>query len=50
MSHTSPEVDCNCDNQVFIRWDQEGEIKRCVECGRTWAYANDDAEAKEIAG
>ena len=50
MSDLSPEIDCNCDRQVFVRWDQEGEIKRCIDCWKTWAYANDDAEGKEMAG
>ena len=42
MSSFSPEIDCNCDNLCHVRFDERGDIVRCVNCGREFVSTNED--------
>jgi len=42
MSDRAPEIDCNCDTVRHLRWDAEGEIVVCVQCGQPYLSTSDD--------
>lgn len=40
MSHTSPEIDCNCDRRIQAGREERGDIEKCIDCGRHYLILN----------